>query len=100
MEAGTGGSQRTGGPDAGGAQDRFAEEEFQGVRLGPNRRQTALEELLLTGSPTRNRAIGELHELVDDRASSRRPAIATRFDPVSEDIRGRTADDEGGNLRA
>ena len=55
------------GPDAGRLLDRFGEE-FPGVGPEPEPLTNRLEELLLTRVANENPAIGELHELVDDRA--------------------------------
>jgi hypothetical protein len=54
------------GPDAGRLLDQFGEE-FPGRRADPEPPEDRLEEMLLTRVANENPAIGQLHELVDDR---------------------------------
>jgi glycosidase len=86
------------GPDAGRLLDRFGEE-FPGIGPDPEPPTYRLEELLLTRIANENPAIGELHELVDDRAlveeTRYRDAIA-RLETTFAD--GPPSDDEGTSL--
>ncbi len=86
------------GPDAERLLDRFGEE-FPGAGPDPESPTHRLEELLLTRIANENPAIGELHELVDDRAlvegTRYRDAIA-RLETTFAD--GPPIDDQGTSL--